>query len=85
MNFVEDLRVQACTELMTGDEIEAWYQGLPSHRGPVTELAPDAGVFWIRDHRSGGRKLLDLEDFVVIRVPTQPTSPASHEPVPMAA
>ena len=85
MKFAEDLRVHACTELTAGDEIEAWRGGLPAHRGPVTELAPDAGVFWIMDHRGGGRKLLDLDNFVVIRVPLQPASPASPEAESKAA
>jgi hypothetical protein len=69
MNFNEDLRVHVCTELSAGDEIEAWCEGRLYHRGSVTELAPAAGVFWIMDLIGGGRKVLDLEDFHIVRVP----------------
>lgn len=76
MTLIEDPRVTACTELSPGDQVEAWYGGLPCHRGPVTELAPEAGAFWIMDALSGGRKILDLENFHVVRVPLPPGAQA---------
>lgn len=77
MNHTEDLKVSACTELSAGDEVEAWYGGRLRHRGPVTEVAPAAGVFWIMDYMGGGRKVLDVEDFHVLRVRPRPASPTS--------
>ncbi len=84
MNPYEDLRVSVYSELSAGDEIEAWYGGRLRHRGPVTELAPAAGSFWIMDRLGGGRKILDLEDYQVIRVP-QPRVQVGAGPDPAAA
>jgi hypothetical protein len=40
-------------------------------------VAPAAGVFWIMDYMGGGRKVLDVEDFHVLRVRPRPASPTS--------
>lgn len=77
MNFNEDLRVNVGTVLSVGDEIEAWYEGRLSHRGPVTEIAHAAAVFWIMDLVGGGRKILDLVDFHIVRIPRSLGVPAT--------
>lgn len=85
MNFDADRRVKAYTDLSAGDEIEAWYGGRLSHRGPITVLAPAGGMFWITDHCGGGRKMLDLEDLLIVRVLPPRQSPAGANPEPTAA
>lgn len=35
------------------------------HRGRVTDIAPDHGMFWIMDDLNGGRRLLDLAEVQV--------------------
>ncbi|HSO90809.1 MAG TPA: hypothetical protein VLR70_06650 [Arthrobacter sp.] len=85
MNPNKDLRVSVYNELPAGDEVEAWCRGRLSHQGPVTELAPAAVVFWIMDHMGGGRKILDLEDFHVVRALQPPELQTSSEPEPTAA
>ena len=85
MNLDEGLRISVCTELSAGDQIEAWAGGRLSHRGLVTELAAAAGAFRIMGHIGGGRKILDLEDFHVIRAGSRAGSKASAGPEPTAA
>lgn len=85
MNVAADHRVRAYSELSAGDEVEAWYGGRLCHRGPVTELAPAAAMFWIMDHIGGGRKILDLEDFHVVRVLPSRQSSAGADPEPKEA
>lgn len=37
--------------------------------GKVTDMIPDLGLFWIMDTLTGGRKLLDMAEFGIVRVP----------------
>ncbi len=60
--------IRSCSELSEGDQIEALYQEKLAHRGWVTEVAVDLGVFWILDDLMGGRRLLALSDFEVFKV-----------------
>lgn len=60
--------IRSAAELSAGDEVEAWHNGRLFHRGPVLRVLPSVGLFWIRDGRSGSRRLLDLEAFDVVRV-----------------
>ena len=76
MSLDADHRVSVYTDLSAGDEIEAGFGGQLRHRGPVTELAPGTGMFWIMDHVGGARKILNLEDFHVVRVLAQRPSQA---------
>lgn len=61
--------VSSCHDLATGDEIVARYKGALVHRGRVTERAPDHGLFWITDDLTGGRRLLDMAQLEIFRVP----------------
>lgn len=84
MTVGEEPVVRACAELSAGEEIEAWHNGRIFHRGRVTDLVPDLGLFWIMDTRTGGRKLLDMAEFEIIRVTVSAISD-SPEPEPTAA
>lgn len=64
-----DLQVRSLAELAAGDEIEAWHRGRLAHRGRVVSTLPDIDLFWIIDARTGARRLLDLEQLSVRRVP----------------
>ena len=55
----KDLSVHSCLDLLPGDEITAAHMGTVVHRGRVTDIATDDGIFWILDDLSGGRRLLD--------------------------
>jgi hypothetical protein len=69
MTVREESIVRASADLSAGEEIEAWHDGRIFHRGKVTDLAPDRGLFWIMDTLTGGRKLLDMAEFEIVRVP----------------
>jgi hypothetical protein len=76
----EQVVVGSCDELVPGDAVEAFYQGTLVYRGPVTEVAPGRGLFWILDTLTGSRRLLDTVEFSIVRLPThcrevQPTAP----------
>ncbi|KRE54852.1 hypothetical protein ASG92_24390 [Arthrobacter sp. Soil736] len=60
--------VREWAQLSAGEEIEAWHNGRIFHRGSVIGMVPDLGLFWIMDARTGGRKLLDMAEFEIIRV-----------------
>ncbi|QCO98581.1 hypothetical protein FCN77_13835 [Arthrobacter sp. 24S4-2] len=62
--------VHSCHELTAGDEIVARSMGSLVHRGRVAERVPDHGLFWIMDELSGGRRLLDMSDLEIVRVPS---------------
>ena len=64
-----DLQVRSLAELAAGDEIEAWHRGRLAHQGRVVSTLPDIDLFWIIDARTGARRLLDLEQLSVRRVP----------------
>jgi hypothetical protein len=51
--------------------VEAFYKGTLVHRGPVTEVAPAWGLFWILDTLTGSRRLLDVSEFSIVRMPEQ--------------
>jgi hypothetical protein len=61
--------VQSSAELAVGDEVEAWHRGRLAHRGTVSSTLRDIDLFWIIDARTGARRLLDLEQLSVRRVP----------------
>ncbi|MGX5360218.1 hypothetical protein [Kocuria sp. KH4] len=42
--------------------MEVWIGGLIRHRGAVEESAPALGVVWIREHGTGMRLLIDLDE-----------------------
>jgi hypothetical protein len=69
MNDNGELEVQSSAELAVGDEVEAWHRGRLSHRGTVSSTLRDIDLFWIIDSRTGARRLLDLEQLTVRRVP----------------
>lgn len=75
--------VRSCVELSVGDDIDARYKGALVHRGRVTEMAPDHGLFWIMDDLTGGRRLLDMAELEIVRVrsPVIPDA-ADTEPAP---
>ena len=64
-----DLQVWSLAELAAGDEIEAWHRGRLAYRGRVVSTLADIDLFWIIDARTGARRLLDLEQLSVRRVP----------------
>ena len=66
----EELEVRSCVELNVGDDIEAWHRGRLVHRGTVSSTFEQIDLFWIIDARTGARRLLDLEQLSVRRVPT---------------
>lgn len=63
------LEVQSSAELAIGDQIEAWHRGRLAHQGTVSSTFQDIDLFWIIDARTGTRRLLDLEQLSVRRVP----------------
>ena len=68
MNGPNGQIVQLCSELEIGDAIEARYAGKLHHRGPVTDVLPEMGLFWIIDALTGGRKLLCISELEVSRL-----------------
>ena len=67
MTAGKEQTVRAAADLSTGDEIEAWHNGRLFHQGPVLRVLPSVGLFWIRDGRTGTRRLLDIEVFDIVR------------------
>ena len=65
----EDREVRACAELSAGEVIEAWHRDRLVHRGTVSSTFEEIDLFWIIDSRTGARRLLDLEQLSVRRVP----------------
>lgn len=61
--------VGSCHELAPGDAIEAFQRNGLVHRGPVTEVAPELGLFWILDTLTGSRRRLDISDLEIMRMP----------------
>ena len=73
------LEVRSGAELAAGDEIEAWHRGRLAHRGTVSSTFRDIDLFWIIDARTGARRLLDLEQLSVRRVPAgKPAAAVGH-------
>ena len=69
MNEDMRLEVQSSAELAVGDVVEAWHRGRLAHSGTVSSTFRDIDLFWIIDARTGARRLLDLEQLSVRRVP----------------
>ncbi|KRE74526.1 hypothetical protein [Arthrobacter sp. Soil762] len=59
---VQTVRIQL------GDHIEAWHNGKLFHKGRVTDVVHSLELIWIRDARTGKRKLLDPEALEIIKV-----------------
>lgn len=57
-SFIDDL-----TAVHVGDRLEAWSGGALHHVGIAEEKLPGLGVLWIRESRTGQRKMLDLRDY----------------------
>ena len=69
MNEDMGIEVQSSAEVAIGDVVEAWHRGRLVHRGTVSSTFRDIDLFWIIDARTGTRRLLDLEQLSVRRVP----------------
>ncbi|MDQ0673109.1 hypothetical protein QFZ36_000670 [Pseudarthrobacter siccitolerans] len=65
----EQAVIGSCDELSPGDAIEAFYGNTLVHRGPVSEIAPQHGLFWILDTLTGSRRLLDSSELEIVRLP----------------
>jgi hypothetical protein len=77
----EDLEVRSCGELSAGEEIEAWHRGRLAHRGTVASTLEEIDLFWIIDARTGARRLLDLEQLSVRRIPMgKPAAAIARKP-----
>lgn len=61
--------IGSCHELKPGDTIEAFHENNLVHRGPVTHTLPELGLFWILDNLTGGRRLLDMSELEIVRLP----------------
>lgn len=79
MSETDEFVVKSCLELNAGDEIQAAYKGTIVHRGTVTDLARHHDLFWIIDHLRGGRRLLDLAELEVVKLPAGPAATASSD------
>jgi hypothetical protein len=69
MNSNDQFVIGSCDELSAGDAIEAFYGSTLVHRGPVTEVALDQGLLWILDTLTGSRRLLDMSELEIVRLP----------------
>lgn len=69
MISIDHVVIGSCNELAPGDAIEAFYKNTLVHRGPVTNVAPDLGLFWILDTLTGSRRVLDISELSVVRLP----------------
>ncbi|GGI03165.1 hypothetical protein ACFFGR_10940 [Arthrobacter liuii] len=65
IDFHSDRTMSSDGDLASGDCIEAYYKGTLVHRGEVTDIAPNHGLFWIQDVLTGGRRLLDVAEFEI--------------------
>ena len=81
----EDLEVRSCAELSAGEEIEAWHRGRLAHRGTVASTLEEIDLIWIIDARTGARRLLDLEQLSVRRIPMGKPAAAVGSLKPAAA
>jgi hypothetical protein len=77
MTMSEETVVGTCHELAAGDVIVARYKGALVHRGRVTEMAPEHGLFWILDELTGGRRLLDMAELEIGRLRSAGIEPAA--------
>ena len=82
MNQDVEREVQSSAELAVGDVVEAWHRGRLAHQGTVSSTLRDMDLFWIIDARTGTRRLLDLEQLSVRRVPAgKPANGVGHSSV----
>lgn len=81
MTATKMISINSCLELNLGDEVLATRKDVLVHRGRVTELAPDHGLFWITDDLTGGRRLVDMAEMEINRIQATPSPPARHEAV----
>lgn len=71
MTSTNGVVIASCQELAPGDVVEAFYRSTLVHRGPVTDTAPDQGLFWILDTLTGSRRLLAMSELEIVRLPAQ--------------
>ncbi|WP_353710690.1 hypothetical protein [Arthrobacter sp. K5] len=69
MIFDPDLIVHECADLSVGDQINAWQGGHLLHTGIITDRSPALGLFWIREPALGERRLMDMSELQITRVP----------------
>jgi hypothetical protein len=67
--------IRTAQELVSGDAIEAFCEDVMVHRGPVTDTLPECGLIWILDTLSADRRLLDMSELRVVRVPPPAVEP----------
>lgn len=80
MEAAQSSLIRLCSELSYGDEIEAWCFGKLLHRGRVNRTLPSAEMFWITCSRTGTRKLVDMDDAAILRIPAAPLDARSAGP-----
>ena len=71
MTSFDRIFIDSCDELAPGDAIEAFHKGTLVHRGPVMDSIPDHGLFWILDTVTGERRLLDMSELTIVRIPAR--------------
>ncbi|MEX5272028.1 hypothetical protein [Kocuria sabuli] len=49
--------------LRPGSSIQAWRHDVLHYQGVVEETLLGSGVLWIREHSSGVRKMIDLQEY----------------------
>lgn len=69
MISVEAVAIGSCDEPASGDAIEAFCNDTLVHRGLVVEIAPERGLFWILESVTGSRRLLNIAELQVLRLP----------------
>ncbi|MEW9873174.1 hypothetical protein [Arthrobacter sp. HS15c] len=75
MGIVDRGVIGSCYELGSGDAVEAFHENRLVYRGPVTEVVPDHGRFWILDTLTGGRRLVDMSELEIVRIPSPVVEP----------
>jgi hypothetical protein len=78
MIFDPDLIVHECKDLSVGDEINAWQGGRLFYTGIITDLLPAMSLFWIREPALGERRLVDMSELQITRLPR--SAPQESEP-----
>ncbi|MFJ6158830.1 hypothetical protein ACIQF8_16900 [Pseudarthrobacter sp. NPDC092184] len=69
-------------ELRPGDAVEAYRNGRMVHRGPVVEAIPQCGLFWILDTVTGSRRLIDVSEIDIVRLPPPAVEPRMERFLP---
>lgn len=75
MRIGDRVVIGSCHELASGDAVEAFHKSMLVHRGPVTDVLSDRGLFWILDTLTGGRRLVDMSEFEIVRIPSPLVEP----------